>query len=321
MAKKPTQGKRVSGSELARQSQMNNNKYQGAVVEYGKHKKATGRKSVGPQTVAIPLFNKDQQDLLNNFNTYYKTGKFPPNSPYNGLNLPGKDIYAGFDGIENKAKTSFHQNTVPMLAERLSGLGSGIANTDPTIASTLGAAGAGLESEIAALRSQYGLQSSRDQAQNLQSITNHALQSQFDLATLPGQDSGVRQVLNAIKGSIPGAIYGGVTGGLPGAALGALGGLAGNNQPQSMDMLRGNNNAQGLPGYNEASMQRYDQTYANNQAQQNLAQQNPTQFDPMMLQNSLGNNAPFGNNNINQNQFNPQRVVDATVRGFGNRRY
>ena len=70
-----------------------------------------------------------------------------------GFNNP----YAGFDPIAQRARSQFHGNTVPGIAERFASLGSNSLSS-PALYSQLGAAGAGLEESLAALQSQYGMQ-------------------------------------------------------------------------------------------------------------------------------------------------------------------
>ena len=66
--------------------------------------------------------------------------------------------YAGFDPIAKKAQSTFHQQTVPGLAERFTSMGSGSALSSPAFASQLSQAGGDLSESLAALMSQYGLQ-------------------------------------------------------------------------------------------------------------------------------------------------------------------
>lgn len=68
--------------------------------------------------------------------------------------------YQGFGPIEQKARTSFHTQTVPALAERFTafgGTGSSGGQRSSAFQGALGAAGAGLEENLAALQSSYGI--------------------------------------------------------------------------------------------------------------------------------------------------------------------
>lgn len=69
-----------------------------------------------------------------------------------GLNNP----YAGFEPIENRARSQFQQS-LPSLAERFASMGTG-AQRSSGFQSAIGRAQAGLEESLASLRSQYGLQ-------------------------------------------------------------------------------------------------------------------------------------------------------------------
>jgi hypothetical protein len=64
---------------------------------------------------------------------------------------------ADFGGIEDRYRKQFNEQTIPSLAERFTGMGSG-AQESSAFQSSLGRAGSDLESQLAALRSQYGLQ-------------------------------------------------------------------------------------------------------------------------------------------------------------------
>ena len=67
-----------------------------------------------------------------------------------------QDPYAGFQPIEQHARSQFNQS-IPSLAERFTSLGQG-AQRSSGFASAIGRAGAGLEESLAAMRAQYGLQ-------------------------------------------------------------------------------------------------------------------------------------------------------------------
>jgi len=85
------------------------------------------------------------------------------------LGLHGlQDPSAGFDPIENQARSQFSQQTVPSLAERFTSMGSGNALSSGTFASQLGQAGAGLEGDLASQRAQFGQQNMQQLLQMLQ---------------------------------------------------------------------------------------------------------------------------------------------------------
>lgn len=106
------------------------------------------------------------------------------------LNNP-EGRYEGFGPIEQKARTDFETQTVPLLAERFTSQFGPGANRGSAFRGELSKAGTGLDQGIAALRAQYGLQ-------------NQALQNQL-INTLAG--SGLARSLenNYFKGT-PGVI-------------------------------------------------------------------------------------------------------------------
>ncbi len=66
-----------------------------------------------------------------------------------------RNPYAGFEPIEQNARSKFQTSTIPTIAERYTSMGSGGQNSSAFDASNL-QAGADLESNLAALRSEYG---------------------------------------------------------------------------------------------------------------------------------------------------------------------
>lgn len=94
-----------------------------------------------------------------------------------------------FAPIAQQARTQFQQQTVPGLAERFAGLGSGAGLSSPAFASQLGQAGAGLEGQLAALQSQYGLQQQGLNQQLLNQLLGFGLQPQFENIYAPQQQS------------------------------------------------------------------------------------------------------------------------------------
>lgn len=133
-----------------------------------------------------------------------------------------QDPYAGFEPIEQQARTQFQQQTVPSLAERFASRGSS-ALSSPAFASQLGQAGAGLEQNLAALRAQYGLQN-RSGLANLLSL---GLQPQFSNLPMQQQPGLLQQLLPVLGrlGAHAGAAYlsGGAT--APASLAALLGGM------------------------------------------------------------------------------------------------
>jgi hypothetical protein len=64
---------------------------------------------------------------------------------------------ANFQGIEDRARKQFSENTIPSLAERFTSMGAG-GQGSSAFAGSLGQAGSDLESQLGAMRGQFGLQ-------------------------------------------------------------------------------------------------------------------------------------------------------------------
>ncbi len=69
--------------------------------------------------------------------------------------------YAGFEGIENQARSNFQQQAMPGLAERFAAMGNN-APSSPSYQAEKMNAMSGLEGNLAALRSQYGMQNKQN---------------------------------------------------------------------------------------------------------------------------------------------------------------
>lgn len=66
--------------------------------------------------------------------------------------------YAGFEPIEQEARSKFQSETIPSIAERFSALGGSDTRYLSDFAGTLGGAASEFDQGIAALRAQYGMQ-------------------------------------------------------------------------------------------------------------------------------------------------------------------
>ncbi len=79
-----------------------------------------------------------------------------------------KNPTAGFEPIEQQARTGFSQQTVPTLAEMFTGMSGsgGGALSSPALMSRLSQAGSGLEQGLGAMKAQYG-QNAIGQGSNL----------------------------------------------------------------------------------------------------------------------------------------------------------
>lgn len=93
-----------------------------------------------------------------------------------------------FAPIENMARTQFNTQTVPSIAERFTRMG-GDTRGSSAMTGALGNASAGLEQGLAALRSQYGYQQSRDQMSDLLQFLMQAMEQKRQpvyMQTQPG---------------------------------------------------------------------------------------------------------------------------------------
>jgi hypothetical protein len=122
------------------------------------------------KTTRIDRFTKPQQGYQNQI-----LGGLGPATSAGLSNLQGilSNAPGAFEAFEAPFKRQFQQETVPYLAERFSGLGSG-AQSSSAFQQALGQAGAGLSQNLAALRG--GLQ-------------QNALQSLLGFGTLGMQPS------------------------------------------------------------------------------------------------------------------------------------
>lgn len=136
-----------------------------------------------------------------------------------------------FEPIAQQARTQFKTQTIPGIAERFESLGSNRGSSG--LIGSLGAAGAGLEQGLAALQSQYGLQSRNIENQQLQSLLGLGLQPQFEnvyfaeepgfLETAGGKiGSSILQFLPILLGGLLGGPAGAAAGGAAGSGLSAL---------------------------------------------------------------------------------------------------
>lgn len=88
--------------------------------------------------------------------------------------------YTGFAPIEQNARTQFHTQTIPGLAERFTSMGGAGTRGSSDFAGALGSAGAGLEQGLGALRAQYGLQQQGMQQNYLQNLLGLGFQPSFE---------------------------------------------------------------------------------------------------------------------------------------------
>lgn len=235
------------------------------LVPYGQQKKPTWRKSTNDQLVTVPNFTGTQQGILDKVNQYLSGKGNLQGTPAAELNLPGSQQNS-FAPLRNQALKSFHEQTVPLLAERFSHLTNG-ASSSPLLQSTLGGAGSDLQSQLAALEVEYNLQNQGQQSGNYFNLMNAGLSPQYGVGNIPGQNSGVRSVANGVlnAGLNAGTNY------LGGRALGSgisagLSGL-GNTVQQQQNSSSGFNQSQGI-GFNQNSPYSFSNAINTNQAVQ-----------------------------------------------------
>ena len=118
-----------------------------------------------------------------------------------------KNPYAGFEPIAQQARNNFSQQTVPLLAERFTGIGGGLSS--PAFASQLGQAGAGLNANLAAQQSQYGMQNINQLLQMLQL----GLTPQFQNFETKGQGGFLESIIPSLAKAGVGAAGAAATGG------------------------------------------------------------------------------------------------------------
>ena len=122
-----------------------------------------------------------------------------------------QDPYAGFEPIEQKARSNFQQS-IPSLAERFVSMSPSALRSSGYM-SALGRAGAGLEESLAAMRSQYGLQN-RGQMMQLGQM---GMQPRFENVMHPGSSGFLQQMAGPLLSML-------LSGGM-GAGFGALSGI------------------------------------------------------------------------------------------------
>ncbi len=90
-----------------------------------------------------------------------------------------------FGPIEQKAREDFQSKTVPSLAERFVGQGSGTRSS--SFQGALSGAGGELETNLAALGAEYGLRNQSQQQGHLSNLLGYGLQPSFENIYTPAQ--------------------------------------------------------------------------------------------------------------------------------------
>lgn len=98
-----------------------------------------------------------------------------------------------FAPIEQKAREDFQTKTVPSLAERFVGQGSGTHGS--AFRGALGSQGVELETNLAALGAEYGLRNQEVQQHHLTNLLQQGLGRSFDTTREPGQESFAKQLV------------------------------------------------------------------------------------------------------------------------------
>lgn len=106
-----------------------------------------------------------------------------------------------FAPIERKAREDFQTKTIPSLAERFVGQGSGTRSS--AFRGALSQQGGELETNLAALGAEYGLRGQELQQHHLTNLLQQGLGKSFDTTREPGQESFLKQV---VKTAAPTAI-------------------------------------------------------------------------------------------------------------------
>lgn len=100
-----------------------------------------------------------------------------------------------FAPIEQKAREDFQTKTVPSLAERFVGQGSGTRSS--AFRGALASSGGELETNLAALGAEYGLRGQELQQHHLTNLLQQGLGKSFDTTREPGQESFLKQVVKS----------------------------------------------------------------------------------------------------------------------------
>lgn len=140
-----------------------------------------------------------------------------------------------FAPIEKQAREQFHSQTIPSLAERFVGSGSGPRSS--AFQGALGAAGAGLETNLAALGAEYGLRGQELKQNQLNQLLGYGLQPTQSQVYSPSKPAPYKSFLGNILGTaLPAATNLGVNAllGLGGQAAGAGAGALAQGAGQAM---------------------------------------------------------------------------------------
>lgn len=116
------------------------------------------------QNTQLPTVSPEQQQFMSWLLSQGKQG-FEQGSDFN------------FEPLEQQAMTQFQSEIIPSIAERFAGTG---ARNSSAFQSALGQAGSGLAQNLAALKAQYGYQSSLNRQQNALNMLGMGLRPSFE---------------------------------------------------------------------------------------------------------------------------------------------
>jgi hypothetical protein len=154
----------------------------------------------------IPRYLPQQQDIL----------KMLMNQGASGI----KNQYAGFEPIEQLARSNFQNQTVPSLAERFTSMGQNKISS-PAFASQIGGASANLEEALAALKSQYGMQQ-RSQFMDMLQMGLSPFHENVQLNSEPGMMQKILPMLAELAMHAASAYATGGTSAIPSALMSIL---------------------------------------------------------------------------------------------------
>ena len=140
---------------------------------------------------------------------------------------------AGFQPIEDYARSKFQRESIPGLAERFTSLGGSDTRGSSDFAGMLGGAQSEFDQGLAALRAQYGQQGQQNALQLLQT----GLQPQTDQMYM-GEQQGIGDQIAEMGGNALGTYLGGGGDfGLGASSAGNVGGLFSKWTPQQKSAL------------------------------------------------------------------------------------
>lgn len=130
----------------------------------------------GTTAIRMPNFTGQQENILNSLLSQGSQGMG---------NLPSAD----FGKVKNAAMSDFYQNTVPGIAERFTGMGSG-AQRSSAFGQQLASAGTGLQERLGAMEQGYNMQNRQSEIARLMAMLQMGMQPRSQYQFVPPQQSG-----------------------------------------------------------------------------------------------------------------------------------